>query len=230
MLPRFSRHPSPVDRTGERERMVEQQLRRRGIEDRRVLDAVAVVPRERFVPPEQTGEAYEDRAVPVGEGQTLSQPYMVAVMTEALRLREGDRVLEIGTGSGYQTAVLAHLVERVYTIERLATLARGARSLLEELGMGNVVFRIGDGTLGWPEAAPFDRILITAAAPEVPKALQDQLDPRGGRLVVPVGDRRLQRLVAIEREGDRYHRENLLECRFVPLVGEGGWTGPEPGS
>jgi protein-L-isoaspartate(D-aspartate) O-methyltransferase len=206
----------------ERSRMVERDLRRRGIEDPRVLEAMGAVPRHRFVPDEERPQAYEDRALPLALGQTISQPYMVAYMTEALRVRPGDRVLEIGTGSGYQTAVLARLAAEVFTVERIADLQGAARAVLEELGVENVRFRVGDGTLGWPEHAPYDRILVTAGAPAVPPALRAQL-AEGGVLVIPVGEPDLQELIALTRRGDDYHATTLVGCRFVPLVGDEGW-------
>ena len=206
-----------------RRRMLEEQLRARGIRDPRVLEAMEAVPRETFVPAAERALAYEDSAVPLGQGQTVSQPYMVAVMTEALRPRPDDRVLEIGTGSGYQTAVLARLVAEVYSIERFDALADDARRRLDALGVENVRIRVGDGTLGWPEHAPFDAILVTAGAPAVPPPLREQLSEDGGRLVIPVGDHRLQELVRLERRGTEWHRDELLGCRFVPLVGEEGW-------
>lgn len=206
-----------------RERMVRGQLEHRGVASARVLDALRRVPRERFVQERERGRAYADHALPIGRGQTISQPYMVAVMTEALRLRAQDRVLEVGTGSGYQAAVLAELAAEVWTVERIAELARDATAVLEALGYANVHVRAGDGSLGWPEAAPFDRILVTAGAPAVPRTLVDQLSPEGGRLVAPVGERDLQELVVVERRGRRTRQRRILACRFVPLLGEEGW-------
>ena len=206
----------------ERSRMVEEDLRRRGIHDPRVLDAMAAVPRHRFVPEEERPHAYEDRALPLELGQTISQPYMVAYMTQALRVRPTDRVLEIGTGSGYQTAVLARLAAEVLTVERIGDLQGAARDVLEEIGVDNVRFRVGDGTLGWPEHAPYDRILVTAGGPSVPPALRALLAD-GGVLVIPVGEPDLQELVAVTRAGDDYHTTALVGCRFVPLVGDEGW-------
>jgi len=202
--------------------MVEQQLERRGIADPRVLAALQDVPRHEFIPSYAACMAYEDHPVDIGLGQTISQPYMVACMTEALRLRGGERLLEIGTGSGYQTAILARLSARVYTIERHASLANRAQVLLQTLGFANVTFRIGDGTLGWPEEAPFDRILVTAGGPRVPPSLEAQLAD-GGRLVMPVGDRGGQDLVAVDRCGAELHRESLGGCVFVRLIGQEGW-------
>jgi protein-L-isoaspartate(D-aspartate) O-methyltransferase len=210
-----------------RARMVERQLRSREIADARVLEVMGRVPREAFVSGpgrRRPEEAYRDSALPVGRGQTLSQPYMVARMTEALMPSEDDRLLEIGTGTGYQTAVLAHLVAEVWSVERDPVLAEEARERLDHLGLlDRVRLRVGDGSLGWPEGAPFDGILVTAGAPDVPNALKEQLVD-GGRLVVPVGPRESQVLLRITRRGDEFEAESLLECRFVPLVGEGGWS------
>ncbi len=206
-----------------RDRMVEEDFRRRGIKDVRVLDAMARIPRHFFVPPSERAHAYEDRALPLELGQTISQPYMVAYMTEALRVRPGDHVLEVGTGSGYQTAVLARLAAEVFTIERIGDLQGTAHEVLDELGIRNVHYRVGDGTLGWPEHAPFDRTLVTAGAPAVPAALKEQLSAEGGVLVIPVGDPEVQELIAVTRDGARWKWEPLLGCRFVPLVGDEGW-------
>src|SRR5688572_14592650 len=180
----------------ERRRMVEEDLRRRGIRDPRVLEAMAQVPRHRFVPEGGRRHAYEDRALPLELGQTISQPYMVAYMSEALRVRATDRVLEIGTGSGYQTAVLARLAAEVFTVERIGDLQGAAREILEELDVRNVRYRVGDGTLGWAEHAPYDRILVTAGAPAIPPALRDQLGD-GGVLVIPVGEPDEQELLVV---------------------------------
>lgn len=212
------------DTTAQRRRMVERQIRARGISDARVLETMATTPRHRFVPTTLVGQAYADRALSIGAGQTISQPYMVAVMTEALGLLGHERVLEVGTGSGYQCAVLANLAAEVYSVERIGALANRAQALLEALACHNVSIRTGDGTLGWPEAAPFDAILVTAGAPDVPPSLLEQLHPEGGRLVAPVGGRDLQHTVRVVRSGTTYRRETLLACRFVPLVGEEGWA------
>ncbi len=208
-----------------REWMVETQIRARGIQHPRVLEAMRVIPRHRFVPPEFQDEAYEDYPLPIGHGQTISQPYMVAAMTEALEPEAHHRVLEIGTGSGYQTAVLAYLVREVYTIEYVPELAERAQRVLADLGFTNIHFRVGDGTLGWPEAAPFDRILVAAAAPEVPPPLWEQLKP-GGILVIPLGDLWGQELYKIRKtpEGERVD-EVLFPCAFVPLRGAYGFRG-----
>jgi protein-L-isoaspartate(D-aspartate) O-methyltransferase len=204
--------------------MVEHQLERRGIADPLVLEAMRKVPREAFVPPELADEAYADGPLPIGEGQTISQPYIVALMAEALELRGADRVLEIGAGSGYAAAVLAEIAAELYTVERHARLAEEAAARLTRLGYDNVHVRVGDGSLGWPEHAPFDAIVVAAGAPEVPEALKEQLAV-GGRLVIPVGQgRTLQDLLRLRRLSEtEYQREELGGVRFVPLVGEGGW-------
>ena len=203
-------------------------LRRMGIADPRVIDAMRDVPRDAFLPPELQEFAYQDTPLPIGEGQTISQPYIVALMAEAARLRPHHRVLEVGTGSGYAAGVFSRLAREVFTIERSSSLAWLARTRLRELGFDNVEVRHGDGTLGWPDAAPFDAILVAAGGPELPSALLDQLAP-GGRLVIPVGESpREQRLLSVERRDGRFVREDLGAVRFVPLVGAGGW--PTPGS
>jgi len=207
----------------ERREMVERQIRARGVRSPRVLAALSQIPRHEFVPPGQRGMAYDDTPLPIGQGQTVSQPYMVALMTEALNAGEGDRVLEVGTGSGYQAAVLAEMGCTVHTIERDPTLAEGATRRLARLGYGAVRVHQGDGTLGLSEEAPFQGILVTAGGPRVPESLKGQLDPVGGTLVIPVGDRGFQELLRITRHGDRYAEERLGGCRFVPLVGEEGW-------
>ncbi len=207
-----------------REQMVRRDLEGRGITDPRVLEAMREVPREAFVPARCESVAYRDRALPISSGQTISQPYMVAAMTEALRLEPGDRVLEVGTGSGYQTAILAEIAAEVYTVERLSSLSEDARQTLEEGGYENIHFRVGDGTLGWPEKAPFDAIVVTAAAPEVPESLMEQLVDSGGRIVIPVGSRGLQTLQRITRNGEEQETDELMSCRFVPLLGEEGWS------
>lgn len=219
----FSRKTGPEWFASQRAGMVARQLRRRNVANEDVLAAMGEVAREHFLPREQRAMAYQDRALPLTNGQTMSQPYMVAAMTEALELSPGQRVLEIGTGSGYQTAVLARLAEEVFTIERLPGLAAEARALLRDAGCGNVRVRVGDGTLGWPEEAPFDAILVTAAAPAAPASLEAQLHPEGGRMVIPVGSRRVQHLVRIRRTRTGTTTERLMECAFVPLVGAEGW-------
>jgi protein-L-isoaspartate(D-aspartate) O-methyltransferase len=212
--------------------MVADQLRRRGIRDQRVLDAMASVPREQFVPNVPASVAYDDRALPIDAGQTISQPYMVARMTELLRVEAGDRVLEIGTGSGYQAAVLAHLGAKVTSIERHADLADAARERLAELGVeaaGSVDVHVADGSQGDPDGAPWDGIVVTAAAPAVPDALREQL-AIGARLVIPVGPRDQQDLIVVERKGPN-DWEELSDGAvvFVPLVGEGGFPDTEQG-
>lgn len=210
--------------TEARQRMVEQQLRARGIDDARVLEAMGRLPREAFVPPALAERAYDDRALPVGHGATLSQPYMVAAMTQALDVVPGARVLEIGTGTGYQTAVLELLGAEVWSVERVPALAAEAAERLRALGLDtHLHIREGDGSLGWPDKAPFDRILVTAGAPRVPPALLAQLSADGGVLVAPVGTRSHQNLVRLRRSGTEFEREVLMGCQFVPLVGEGGW-------
>jgi len=201
-----------------REEMVERQIVARGVRDERVLAAMRKVPRREFVPEPLAAQAHDDHPLPIGHGQTISQPYIVAYMTEALGLEGGETVLEVGTGSGYQAAVLAVIAARVYTIEIVAPLAEEARERLEKLGYDNVEVRAGDGYQGWPEAAPFDAIMVTAAAPRVPEPLKAQLRD-GGRLVLPVGDE-WQELVVITRRGDRFEEKRVLPVRFVPMTGE----------
>ena len=205
-----------------RERMVAEQLRGRGIRDERVLAAMARIPRHRFVEEALASRAYGDSALPIGEGQSISQPYMVALMSVALGLRGGERVLEVGTGSGYQTAVLAELAEKVFSVERVRALAERAQHRLGEFGYYNTRIRVGDGSLGWAEEGPFDAILVTAGAPRIPEALAAQLAP-GGRLVVPVGPEAGQVLRRIVHRVDGQTVEDLTGCTFVKLVGEGGW-------
>jgi protein-L-isoaspartate(D-aspartate) O-methyltransferase len=211
-----------------RRHMVDGQIAARGILDPAVLAAMGKVPREKFVAAHLAGAAYDDRALPIGEGQTISQPYIVALMTEALRLAAGDRVLEIGTGSGYAAAVLAEIAAEVYTIERLAPLAEAARRRLADLGYRTVHVTCGDGTLGWPEHAPYDAIVVTAGGPEIPKALLDQLAV-GGRLVMPVGRSSYgQQLLRVVRTAqDDYGRDDLGAVAFVPLIGAEGWPESE---
>jgi len=217
-----------ADYAAQRRRMVDTQLIARGVHHPAVLRAMATVPRERFVPEADAPDAYEDSALPIGHAQTISQPYVVALMLEAIAAESTDRVLEIGTGSGYATAVLAELVAEVYTVERLGTLAAVARTRLADLGYRNVQVREGDGTLGWPEHAPYDGIVVTAGGPDVPAPLLPQLRV-GAHLVVPVGSTpRSQELVRVTRRAtDEYARESLGAVTFVPLIGEAGW--PEPG-
>jgi protein-L-isoaspartate(D-aspartate) O-methyltransferase len=204
--------------------MVRDQLERRGIRSQRVLNVMAEVPRERFLPPRDRARAYHDGAMSIGCGQTISQPYIIALMTEALRLTGEERVLEVGTGSGYQTAILAELAAQVYTIERISELSERAREVLcEEMGYTNVSFRVGDGTLGWPQEAPFDRCIVTAGAPHRPDTLLEQV-AACGEVVVPVGSRYRQTLTRYRREPDgRITEEELCDCVFVQLIGEEGW-------
>lgn len=205
-----------------RARMVQDQLVDRGIRDERVLDAMRTVPRHLFVGPGLEDSAYGDHALPIGEGQTISQPYMVALMTQELSLQGAEKVLEIGTGSGYQTAVLARLAERVFSIERVASLARRAGETLESLGAANVIVHVGDGTIGLSEFAPYDRIMVTAGAPDVPQSLLDQLaDP--GIMVIPVGGQGFQELKIIRRQAGATSVRDAGGCVFVPLLGREGW-------
>lgn len=205
-----------------REKMVSEQIVSRGVRDERLLGVMREIPRHRFVPASLRHRAYEDCPLPIGEGQTISQPYIVAEMTEALSLEGTETVLEIGTGSGYQTAILCRLAREVVTTERVEPLLWSARRVLAELGVRNVRFRAGDGTLGAPEDAPFDAILVTAAAPQVPPPLMAQL-AMGGILVIPVGGRWEQDLVRLRKEEGGIRRESLGGCRFVPLLGEYGF-------
>lgn len=205
-----------------RERMVVEQLERRGIKSPRVLAAMREVPRHLFVAPEAIDRAYEDSALPIAAEQTISQPYMVALMTEVADLKGDEKVLEIGTGSGYQTAILARLAGSVYSIEYIDQLHRRAREIIQSLGISNCFLRCGDGSQGWPEAAPFDVIIVTAAMPGIPRPLLHQLSARG-RLVAPIGDEDLQTLVRISRLDDRWQEEYFGECVFVKMVGEHGF-------
>lgn len=225
-------HVGPMDSTKNnkeyhlaRQQMVERQLRARGIRDRRVLDAMERLPRHIFVEEALLPRAYGDFPLPIGEQQTISQPYIVALMTEALELTGTERVLEIGSGSGYQTAILADLSYRVYSVERIRSLMVRARKIVEDLGCRNVIFRLTDGTGGWPDQAPFDAILVTAGGPEIPQPLIDQLAP-GGRLVMPVGRTRLSQdlIKAVKDKNGRLSRSSLGGCRFVDLVGRHGWS------
>jgi protein-L-isoaspartate(D-aspartate) O-methyltransferase len=215
-----------MDAQKAREEMVEQQLRRRGLSDERVLAVVSEVPRERFVPDSMLASAYDDRALPIQCGQTISQPYIVALMTTMLDVREEHRVLEVGTGSGYQTMILARLAREVHTIERIAELQGEARRVLASLGVDKVHFIVGDGTLGHAPAAPYDRILVTAGAPEVPTTLVDQLT-EGGVMVLPVGPTDRQTLTAVEKRGGRVIETPGIGVRFVKLIGTCGWHADE---
>lgn len=206
----------------DRWRMVEEQIAERGIHDYRILEVMRTLPRHLFVPNEFRHMAYADGPLPIGSGQTISQPYIVALMTQTLRLMGDEKVLEVGTGSGYQAAVLAHLAAEVHTIERHAGLARNAADVLEQLGLTNVTVHVGDGSLGLPEHAPFQAIITTAAAPRVPSALLDQLDD-SGRMVIPVGGQLGQYLELWQREGSHFNQEPLVPVAFVPLRGVQGW-------
>ncbi len=205
-----------------RERMVQTQIAARGIKDPRVLEAMRKIPRHLFVEEALKDQAYGDYPLPIGEGQTISQPYIVALMTEALELKGPEKVLEVGTGSGYQAAILAELARQVFSIERYPSLAYRAKRLLEQLGYRNVIIKVGDGTKGWPEMAPFDAIIVTAAGPKIPEPLLEQLKD-GGRLVMPVGDEWSQSLIKVTKWGDKLIQENLGAVRFVKLVGEHGF-------
>jgi protein-L-isoaspartate(D-aspartate) O-methyltransferase len=209
---------------GARQKMVETQIASRGIKDKRVLEAMKKVPRHLFVEEALGERAYDDHPLPIGEGQTISQPYMVGAMTEALELKKKDKVLEIGTGSGYQTAILAELAEQVFSIERIEKLSKMAAKTLEKLGYKNVVLRIGDGTIGWQDQAPFDGILVTAGAPEVPRYLFQQLN-EGGRMVVPIGGIHTQELAVVKKKDGKPVKIITFGCVFVPLIGKDGWKG-----
>jgi len=200
----------------QRERMVETQIKARGVADGKVLEAMGKVPRHLFVPENMRSYAYGDEPLPIGEGQTISQPYIVAYMTEVLELRGEDRVLEVGTGSGYQTAVLATLAKEVYTVEIVSALSLRAQEILKRLGYSNIFFKIGDGTSGWKEYAPYDAIIVTAAPASVPQALEDQLTING-KMIIPVGYE-FQELVLVIREKGKIQKRNLLPVRFVPLI------------
>ncbi|PLX87367.1 MAG: protein-L-isoaspartate O-methyltransferase [Desulfuromonas sp.] len=213
-----------MDFTIARRRMVETQIVARGVDDQRVIDAMLKVPRHLFVDEALWGHAYADGSLPIGEKQTISQPFMVAAMTSALHLKGDERVLEIGAGSGYQTAVLAQLARRIYSIERISSLASRARRILDKCRATNVNLKIGDGTIGWKEQAPFDAILVAAGAPEVPRDYLEQLEI-GGTLVMPVGGRDSQELIRVVRTAeDDFDEQRLMSCRFVPLIGEQGWN------
>ncbi len=202
--------------------MVQEQIIARGIEDGRVIAAMRKIPRHLFVDPGILNRAYDDGALPIGEKQTISQPYMAARMTESLALTGAEKVLEIGTGSGYQTALLAELCFNVFSVEKIRALSRKARSLLDSLDYQNIALQVGDGTIGWSEHAPYDAIIVTAGAPKPPQPLLDQLSP-GGRAVIPVGDEQSQDLVRVTRTRTAYKEERLGECKFVKLVGKYGW-------
>ena len=210
-----------------REDMVKTQLISRGIFDKLVLNAMKKVPRERFIPKDLEGSAYDDCALPIGEGQTISQPYMVAIMTEKLGLSDGEKVLEIGTGSGYQAAILAEIAKEVITIERIPVIAERSRKIFDELGYTNIKVIVGDGTLGLPEKAPFGGIIVTAGSPDIPKPLVDQLSD-GGKLVIPVGETFEQTLTVVTKHDGKLDIESSIGCVFVPLVGKFGWKEPHP--
>ena len=206
-----------------RRKMVETQIAARGIRDPRVLQVMREIPRHLFVDEGMWDQAYQDHPLPIGEKQTISQPYMVALMTEAAAPTPNDKVLEIGTGSGYQTAILASLCKWVYSVERIRSLAMKARKVLDQLHLYNVSIKVGDGSEGWEEYAPYNAIIVTAGAPEVPKPLKEQLAD-GGRLIIPVGDRFSQVLYKIVRRGNEFLQQDLGGCRFVDLVGKYGWS------
>ena len=206
----------------ERSRMVDQQIVGRGVKDERVLAVMRKIPRHEFLPEGIRGMAYNDSALPIGEGQTMSQPYMVALMTEFLGLKGTERVLEIGTGSGYQAAVLAELCQKVYTVERIKTVADKARATLDRLGYKSVAIKIYDGTYGWKEMAPYDAIIVTAGSPDIPAPLVEQLK-EGGRMVIPVGDRYGQQLITVVKTADGMVTSRSIPCVFVPLIGNHGW-------
>lgn len=209
----------------QRIRMVDSQIRARGIKDPRLLKIMETIPRHLFVEEALRDQAYNDNPLPIDERQTISQPYIVALMTEALDIRANEKILELGTGSGYQTALLAELAEMVFSIERIATLASGARKILDSLNYYNVAIRVGDGTYGWKEESPFDAIIVTAGAPNIPKILIEQLAV-GGRLVIPVGGRHSQALMKATRLSEDMNdvkKEDLGGCRFVDLIGDHGW-------
>jgi protein-L-isoaspartate(D-aspartate) O-methyltransferase len=217
-----------MDFKEQREHMVKTQLIPRGISDERVIAAMKEVPRHLFIPEAIQHLAYDDMALSIGEGQTISQPYMVAVMTELLDLTGDEKVLEIGTGSGYQAAILAELSREVYTVERIAPLAEHAKKRFTSLGYTNIQVKVSDGTLGWPEKAPFDRIIVTAGTPRIPEPIADQL-AAGGILIAPVGDRFSQQLLKIKKIKDTLQEEYHTPCVFVPLIGKYGWKSEDEG-
>lgn len=207
----------------QRKNMLEQQLIARGdIIDKKVLEVFLKVPRHKFVPEKLQADVYGDYPLPIGSGQTISQPYMVALMTQCLGLKAADIVLEVGTGSGYQSAILAEIAKEVYTIERFPELSQSAACVLKELGYKNIYFKSGDGTLGWQEKSPFDRIIVTAGAPSAPRPLLEQL-AEGGRLVIPIGGNYSQTLTILEKDNGKIKATEVCGCMFVPLVGKEGW-------
>ena len=213
----------PEDFDAQREAMVEHQLRRRGIHDQRVLEAMRTVPRHEFVREQDWREAYADHPLVIGEQQTTSQPYIIAAMLQAAEIKPGDRVLEVGAGSGYQTALLAELASQVFGIERYPSLVESARQILDRLGYHNIALVAGDGSVGLPQAAPYDVIIVSAAAPRIPQTLVQQLAP-GGRMVIPVGDASQQVLKLVRNHGDHLSETTLEGCRFVPLIGQDGFS------
>ncbi|MGV7220329.1 MAG: protein-L-isoaspartate(D-aspartate) O-methyltransferase [Nitrospinales bacterium] len=218
-----SQHPAQKQFTGQRQKMVEEHLVNRGIKDIKVLVAMNGVPRHFFVQESFHHKAYGDHPLPIGGSQTISQPYIVAAMTEALQLKGHERVLEIGTGSGYQTAVLAELADKVFTIERIKSIARIAKNKLDQLGYVNILYKTFDGTYGWRDQSPYDAILVTAAGPEIPKTLVEQLAD-GGRIVAPIGDNVTQTLTVLTKIGSQTRTKKLMDCSFVPLIGKYGWS------
>ncbi len=217
-----------MDYAAARARMVEDQIQARGVRGERVLEAMRRVPRHLFVTETLRERAYDDTPLPIGDRQTISQPYIVALMAEALELDGGERILEVGTGSGYEAAVLAELCGELYSVERIPALAERATELLESLGYRNVHVRVGDGSLGWSQAAPFLGVVVSAAAPRIPRPLVEQL-ATGGRLVLPLGEEESQTLVRLRKTGEGLREECLGECRFVKLIGTYGWMGREEG-
>ena len=215
-------HKNSLKFERQREEMVRKQIEARGVTDRKVLEAMSKVPRHLFISEALWDQAHGDFPLPIGENQTISQPYIVAEMTQALQLNEEDRVLEIGTGSGYQAAILAEIAFRVYTIERIHSLFRKCRKLFDDLRYYNILTKYSDGTTGWDDESPFDAIIVTAGAPKIPKFLLSQL-AIGGRMVVPVGDRYSQELIKLYKDENGIHKTSLGGCRFVKLVGEYGW-------
>lgn len=211
-----------IDYENDRRLMVKEQLINRGIADQRLLDAFLKVPRHRFVQPADLPQAYDDHPLSIGSGQTISQPYMVACMLESLALKGSEKVLEIGTGSGYQTALLAELVQWVYTIERISELLKSAETKLNQLGYQNISFKVSDGTIGWKEYAPFERIIVSAGAPQIPHSLVDQLTDQG-IMVIPVGSAYVQDLIRVQKKGKQIVQENRGGCVFVKLIGKEGW-------
>ena len=202
--------------------MVREQIIRRGITDANVISAMQKVPRHKFINEKFFSEAYADHPLPIGDGQTISQPYMVALMTQCLELKGGEKVLEVGLGSGYQAAILAEITKEVYSIERFASLAQRAEKTLTNLKYFNIKIKVGDGTSGWEEFSPFDGIMVTAGAPEIPPSLTEQL-AAGGKLVIPVGGRFMQNLSVFKKEGERLIQKDICSCVFVPLIGKEGW-------